>query len=260
MSSLLKAWYAFLVLCLLTLVLTALVGTLPVSLTSAIALPNQLFFRVGANLRQAALSLADRRDYQAELARLERQVAELQRENRQLQIEVQSYEQIRQVRQSQSPGVVTTAPVIGVDPSPMLSNLTLGKGGRQGIREDMPVTVPRGLVGIVVGVTPQTTVVRTITDPDSRVGVTVRDRGGQGVAVGELGGLVRVVNYNENNPVQVGDIVETSSRGGLFPRGIRVGEVIRVLPKDPNSLRREFLVRPSVEIPNLLEVALIEPL
>jgi len=36
--------------------------------------------------------------------------------------------------------------------------------------------------------------------------------------------------------------------------------VVEVVPKDPNALRREFLVEPSVNVDGLLEVALIRPL
>ena len=123
----------------------------------------------------------------------------------------------------------------------------------------MPVTVASGLVGVVTNVSERTAWVRTILDPLLSVGVSVRGRGGQGIAVGEAGGVVRVSGYTEEAPVRVGDTVETSSRGGLFPRGITVGHVVRVLPKDANALRREFLVRPSAALDNLLEVALIRP-
>lgn len=128
----------------------------------------------------------------------------------------------------------------------------------------MPVTVPNGLVGIVTDTTPNSALVRTIIDPESQVGVTVRDpngqaRGGQGVAVGEVSGLLRVT-YSERDPVHVGDYVETSSRGGLFPRGILVGVIVRVEPRDPNSLQTTFMVQPAVDLTLLEEVSLIEPL
>jgi len=124
----------------------------------------------------------------------------------------------------------------------------------------MPVTVADGLVGVVTAVSERAARVRTILDPLSSVGVSVRGRGGQGIAVGEAGGVVRVSDYAEDAPVAVGDVVETSSRGGLFPRGITVGRVVRLLPGDANALRREFLVKPSAAVDNLLEVALIRPL
>src|SRR5690606_2637456 len=123
----------------------------------------------------------------------------------------------------------------------------------------MPVTVPQGLVGIITEVTANTAVVRTIVDPQSRVGVSVRDRGGQGVVVGDVADQLRVTRFIQSQEVQVGDLVETSSYGGLFPIGVLVGVVQEVLPPDPNDLRRSFLVRPSVDLATLREVVLLAP-
>jgi len=115
------------------------------------------------------------------------------------------------------------------------------------------------LVGIVTEVTATTAVVRTVVDPQSRVGVSVRGRGGQGVAVGDVADLLRVTRFIQSDDVQVGDEVETSSYGGLFPIGVLVGVVQEVLPDDPNDLRRSFLVRPSVDLATLREVVLLAP-
>ena len=260
LSSLLRSWYVFLALGLLTFVFTAFVGTSPYPLSSAVSLPHNLLYSFGYNLRQVGRDLVDRRQHQTEIARLERHVAELDALARNLEIELENLRQIHQVRDTQSPGVVTTAPVTGVDSSPILARITIGAGRADGVVRNMPVTVPEGLVGIVTDAGERSASVRLLTDPESRIGVTVRGRGGQGIAMGELGEVIRVANYVEAEPVEVGDRVETSSRGGLFPRGILVGRVTEVYPPDPNSLRVEFLVQPTVDISKVLEVALIEPL
>lgn len=260
MSDLLKAWYAFLGLGLLTLFMTAFIGIPPLWLSSTVAQPHNLLYRLGYNMRRAIESAVDRRDLRLEIETLQNHVAQLESDKRQLEINIERYRQTLRVREFQSPGVVGTAPVIGVDSSPLLSRIDLGEGRAHGISRNMPVTSPDGLVGLVIEVLEHRAVVRAITDPESSVGVTVRGRGGQGSAIGELGGLLRVTNYFEDQPVQEGDKVETSSRGGLFPRGILVGEVIQVLARNENNLYREYIVRPAADMQNLLEVALIEPL
>lgn len=259
MSSLLRAWYAFLALCLLTAALTAFVGRVPAELTSAVALPHDLLKRAGTNLRLTIQNLTDRRDLRAAVEGLTTTVAELEQEQRRLELEVQRLEQVLEVRRMQSPGVVATAPVIGGGVGPDVSRLIIGIGSRAGVQVGMPVTVPQGLVGIVTDVTATTAVVRTIVDPQSRVGVSVRDRGGQGVVVGDVADLLRVTRFIQDEDVEVGDQVETSSFGGLFPIGVLVGVVQEVLPPDPNELRRSFLVRPSVDLATLREVVLLAP-
>ncbi|HET8984672.1 MAG TPA: rod shape-determining protein MreC [Trueperaceae bacterium] len=259
MSSLLRAWYAFLALCLLTAALTAFVGRVPAELTAAVALPHDMLKRAGTNLRLTIDNLTDRRDLRAELERLTTTVATLEQEQRYLELEVQRLEQVLEVRRVQSPGVVATAPVIGGGVGPDVSRLIIGIGTSSGVQVGMPVTVPQGLVGIVTEVTANSAIVRTVVDPQSRVGVSVRDRGGQGVVVGDVADLLRVTRFIQSDDVQVGDLVETSSYGGLFPIGVLVGTVQEVLPPDPNDLRRSFLVRPSVDLATLREVVLLAP-
>lgn len=259
MSSFFRAWYLLLGLGFLTFVFTAFVGQVPHNVSSAIALPHELLYRSGVNVRRSVQDLVERRNLQEEVTSLSSTVASLREENRQLALELHRLREALAVREDQSPGVVTTAAVTGGSSGPALARLTLDKGARGGIQLNMPVTVPAGLVGIVTEVTNGSSVVRTVVDPASRVGVTVRDKGGAGVAIGEIGGRIRVTRFIEDDTVAVGDAVETSSYGGLFPRGVLVGTVEEVLPPSPNELRRSFLVRPAVDLPTLLEVVLTAP-
>jgi len=259
LSSLLRAWYVLLALGLLTFAFTAFVGRVPADLSAAVALPHNLLYRTGTNVRITLQDMLDRRNLLVEVGDLRQRVATLEQDNRDLELRVQRLREVLAVRQEQSPGVVTTAPVIGGSPGPALARLTLGKGTRSGVLADMPVTIPSGLVGIVTDVAGGTAVVRTVVDPQSRVGVTVRGKGGQGIAIGEVGGGIRVTRFILDQPVEVGDQVETSSYGGLFPNGVLVGVVEEVLPPDPNELRRSFLVRPAVDLSTLREVVLLAP-
>ena len=260
MSSLLRAWYVFLGLCLLTFILTAFVGQVPYTLSSALAPPGQLFFRLGSSFRAAFYSTLDRRDLRQENADLVRRTEVLETENRRLEVDLERLEQLLQVRGTRTPGAVMTAPVAEVSPSPIVRRVELSRGAAQGIRKNMPVTAPAGLVGVVADVTGRTASVRAITDPESAVGVTLRERGGQGVAVGIPGGRLRVTDFTLNEPVRLGDVVETSGRGGLFPRGLTVGTVVQVPPRNPNDLRTSFVIQPTVDPTLLLDVTLLEPL
>lgn len=259
MPSLLRAWYAFLVLGLFTVLFTAYVGSVPADVTAAIALPHELLHRAGTNLRLALENAVDRRDHRVLLAEVEAELAAQREAARQLELELSRYRDAANVAMTQSPGVVAVAPVVGGDGTADLSRLRVGLGASSGVARNMPVTVAGGLVGIVTDVARGSAVVRTVVDPQSRVGVRVRGKGGQSVAVGEVGGMIRVTRFILEQPVMVGDVVETSSYGGLFPTGISVGEVVAVLPPDPNDLRRTFLVRPSVELATLTQVVLLAP-
>lgn len=257
MSSLLRAWYITLALGLATFLVVAFVGRVPTDLTAAVALPHELLHRAGVNLRLTLASAVDRRELRDELARLQQRLDTVENERRQLELELERLNEVLVVRSAQAPAVWATAPVVGGDAGPDVSRLRVGLGTDAGVQRNMPVAVPAGLVGIVTEVASGSAVVRTVLDPQSRVGVTVRGRGGQGIAVGEVGGLVRVTRFIVDDPVTVGDVVETSSFGGLFPAGLLVGVVEQVLPPDPNELRRSFLVRPGVDLATVRDVVLL---
>ena len=87
----------------------------------------------------------------------------MKRVNRQLELQVERYQQILRVREFQSPSARITASITGIDSSSLLSRLNLGAGRAEGVVKYMPVTVPEGLVGIVSDVTNHSAMVRTIT-------------------------------------------------------------------------------------------------
>jgi rod shape-determining protein MreC len=258
MSNLLRAWYVFLGLGFLTFMFTAFTGQVPYRLSSVIALPHQLFFSLATNIRETTKSMVERRNVREENQALQQRVDNLLTEKRALEIEVERLEQLLRVRETQSPAALLTAPVIATSSSPILRQLTIGRGSKHGVMPNMPVTVPAGLVGLVTDVTGNSSSVRTITEPLSKIGISVRDKGGQGIAVGEIGGKVRVINFIEDDPVEIGDLVETNSRGGLFPRGLLLGTVTEAPVRNPNDLRIEFLLEPAVDVMTLQEVTVLE--
>ncbi len=259
MASFFRAWYVFVGLGLLSFVFTAFVGAVPADVSSAVALPHDLVGIAGRNLRATGVALTDRADLRADNAALRDALAGSEAAARQLELRVQELEALLEVRRNQSPGAVLVAPVVGWSRSAAVDTLTIGAGRRDGVVRGMPVSAPAGLVGIVVEVAETRAVVRTLLDPRSRVGVAVRGKGGQGVAVGEVGDLVRVDRFIPEESLREGDVVETTSFGGLFPRGITIGVISEVLPQDPNELRRSFLVQPAVDLAALTEVVLFTP-
>jgi len=259
LSSFFRAWYVFVGLALLTFALTAFVGRVPLQLSAAVALPQAAFYRAGVHARLSVEALIERRDYRAEVDALRRSLVATEERARRLELQLAELERLLAARRTQSPAAMLSAPVVGRSAGGVADALTLGTGAAAGVVRGMPVTAPEGLVGIVTDVTARTTAVRTVLDPQSRVGVTVRGRGGQGVAVGDVAGLLRVDRFVAEDAVEVGDVVETSAVGGLFPRGLRVGVVVEVLPQDPNELRRSFMVAPAVDMATLLDVVLIAP-
>ncbi len=247
-----RAALMYLPLMALSMVATRFQVVAPLALTSGVQ-PVTRAFLVGAqNVTHAYTTLVDDRDLSARYSTPRQQNDVLRQRNELLQREVSRLRQVTQITATQAPSVVGIAQVTAVDPSPLLSRLTINKGSAQGLRLRMPVTVPAGLIGQVVEVTSGNAVVLALVDPESRVGVTLaRNKGGRGLAFGAPPDRMKA-QFSLGVDVKVGDEIVTSSLGGVFPVGIKVGTVERVLPLGPNDVNRQVIVKPAVDV-NVVE-------
>ena len=224
----------------------------PLALSSGTGPVTRAFLIGTQNLTHAYATLVDDRDLGRRYHLLSQQNDVLRQSNELLQREVARLRQVTQITATQAPSVVGIGQVTAVDPSPLLSRLTINKGTAQGLRLHMPVTVPAGLVGQVIEATSGSAVVLSLVDPESRVGVTLaRNKGGRGLAFGAPPDRMKA-QFSLGVDVKVGDELVTSSLGGVFPVGIKVGTVERVLPLGPNDVNRVVIVRPAVDV-NVVE-------
>lgn len=112
--------------------------------------------------------------------------------------------------------------------------LRVNKGAEHGVTVDLAVISVDGLVGRVVSVAPRTADVLLISDTTCRVGGEVLRTGSFGIVTGRGpqwdGSVVcRMEFINKNIPVKPGDEVISSGLGGVFPRGLLIGYVDRVV-------------------------------
>lgn len=218
-----------------------------------------LSYRFGQNLRASIAALFDRRDLRALQRQMQAELNTLRQENQRLQIENRRLQATLRVQASQGLGVAYVASVIDDDPSGLYRRLYLDAGSRQGLRRGMPVTTPSGLVGVISDVTANNAVVRTLLDPESQVGVRLSSSPGRGIAYGSPPRLLRVELAPEAK-VQVGDKIVSGAIQGIFPAGLSVGVVERVLPASPGALKQVVMVRPAVQFSLLEEVQVLKPL
>ena len=247
-----RAALLYLPLLALSMVLTRFQVVAPLALSSGIQPVTSAFLDAEHSLTRAYATLVQERDQSRHYAELSRQNDVLRQTNELLVREVARLRQVTQITATQAPSVVGIGQVTAVDPSPLLSRLTINKGTAQGLRLRMPVTVPAGLVGQVVEVSSDNAVVLSLVDPESRVGVTLaRNKGGRGLAFGAPPDRMKA-QFSLGVDVKVGDELVTSSLGGVFPVGIKVGTVERVLPLGPNDVNRVVIVKPAVDV-NVVE-------
>ena len=136
-----------------------------------------------------------------------------------------------------SPHRLISCEVIGRDSTGWWQTVRLDRGAASGVAEGRAVITPAGLIGRTVAVSSHTADVLLLSDPACRVSVRLARSGVFGVVAG-LGAkpgeqpACRMDYISRAADVQEGDEVVTAGMGGLFPKGLLVGQVRRVVPHE----------------------------
>lgn len=150
------------------------------------------------------------------------------------------------------------ARVIAFDPYARSHTLWISAGSEQGVELDLPVITLEGLVGRVVKVFDQSSQVLLLVD--SRFSVDVIDEStrvralvvgsGRGAEVKRYPYLTHLEFLKLGDAIREGDLLITSGFSDLYPKGIPVGNVIRI-QKDEGDLFQTSLVLPVVDFTKL---------
>jgi rod shape-determining protein MreC len=146
------------------------------------------------------------------------------------------------------------ARVIGASAGTASQTIDLDRGERDGIRRNMGVITPDGVVGKVVEAYQGTSQVLLLTDKDSGVGAMLADSRIQS-PVGGTGEPLLTMKYVANDDtVSIGQRVVTSGMDRIFPRDLPVGTVAEIKPGNPFKMIR---VRPAANLERLEEVIVL---
>jgi len=144
--------------------------------------------------------------------------------------------------------------VIGGGASPSFRTITIDKGTQAGIRADMAVIAPRGVVGRVVLPTPRASKVQLLTDGEAGAGALVERSRAQGVIEGTGEGL-RLVYVPGTADIKVGDVVITSGIEGFYPKGLVIGQIQSI--ERTAGEYSQVAVRPAVDYTSLEAVLVV---
>jgi rod shape-determining protein MreC len=153
------------------------------------------------------------------------------------------------------------ARVIGRDASNWWKSIQLDRGRRDGIREDMPVVDAHGLVGRTVRVTETESRVLLLVDPACQVGALLQEARAPGIVSGWDGAAGRGPRYrmtfvSRDVEARPGQLVVTSGLGGVFPRGIPIGTVVRAELDEQTAMYQNIELQPVCDF-NRLEYVLV---
>ena len=147
------------------------------------------------------------------------------------------------------------AQVIGTSGSEQSRVLYIDKGANDGIKADMAVITPTGIVGKIVQVFPSSSQVLPINDQLSGVGAALKALRLQGILKGAANGTTTLQYIMSDEPVKLGEEVITSGGDRIFPKGLPIGTVASVEPG--KDLFLNIRVIPSARLDRLEEVLVV---
>ena len=153
---------------------------------------------------------------------------------------------------------IIPADVINRDISNYSKTIVINVGSKNDIKEGMTVVGDKGLVGYVVSTTDNTAKVQTIVDTASSVSSLMSTTRDPIVCKGTLdnSSTLKAMYIPIEAQIIQGDSIETSGIGGIYPKGIHIGSVQRVVNTN-NSIDRYAIIETAVNFEKLETVLVI---
>lgn len=149
------------------------------------------------------------------------------------------------------------AQVIGASGSDQSRVFYLDKGKGDGLARDMAVITAEGIVGKVREVFPHSAQVLAINDQSSGAGVILETTRIRGILRGNAQGQPQIVGILADQRIQPGEKVLTAGGDQIFPRGLPVGVVEKVVTDPDRDGFIDIVVKPAAYLDRLDEVLVI---
>ncbi len=183
---------------------------------------------------------------------LRQQIHALREENLQLREALLASERLERVlglREAFEVGMLPTQ-LVASDLSPWFRSILIDRGESDGVRSGMPVVSEQGLVGLVTGTSGSAAKTMLVLDRQAAIDGTVQRSRTRGTVRGRGGEELEFEFVIRGSDVEVGDVVITSGLDGVYPKGIRLGQVTS-LERPGSKLLGTAVVTPAVDFGRL---------
>lgn len=194
---------------------------------------------------------------------LKKQLAELQEENRKLidfkkkNVELRKSLKLKDSYDNYEP---IGANIIAKDMGNWFNVFRIDVGKKDGIKKDFPVRTSYGLIGRIESADLNSSKVTTIIDNGSIVSARLSKNGSYVLVKGDSElkdkGLCLMDYIDPDADISIGDDVETSGLGGIYPKGINIGKV-KQIRKSSNDFSKYAVVEPTVDFKRLDQVIVL---
>lgn len=219
---------------------------------------------VDSSVNNFTAFIFEMKGYKAENERLVSEINALKREQRSVEeykIENDRLNELLALKDELSEFETVAARVIAKNTSGWLDRIEINKGKKEGLMPNDIVITPDGVVGLVTEVGAGWSAVDTIINPEHALGVRVVRTSDIAIVEGDLSfakdGFCRMNFISRDAGMVVGDILETSGLGGIYPSSLAVGK-IREMKSDNKGTLQYAVVEPFVDFDNIYEVLVIK--
>ncbi|WP_019242767.1 MULTISPECIES: rod shape-determining protein MreC [Bacillus] len=193
-----------------------------------------------------------------EYVQLKTQVQDLEKEKKELEDALDKQDDLRDYSPVQ-------ATVIGRNPDRWQELVIINKGKLHGIEKNMAVMTSKGLIGKVKSSNQFSSTVQLLStmDPKNRISAAIQLGGNK-----EIYGLVEGYDQEKkrlllkkipfDTKVKKGSYVITSGLGGVFPKGLPIGEVEEV-KIDQYGLTQTAYIKPFADFYDINHVMVVDP-
>lgn len=146
------------------------------------------------------------------------------------------------------------ARVISASPALATRLIYIDRGAHDGVRANMAVITPEGVVGKILEVYPESSQVLLVTDRQSGVGALLSPTRTEGVVRGTGGPRLQMDFVQKDEKVSPGELVLTSGLDQVFPKDLPVGTVLSTRPGSPFQ---QIELRPAARLDRLEDVLVV---
>jgi rod shape-determining protein MreC len=221
--------------------------------------PEKALHGSGSGLRGLWSNYLDLRHVRQQNQDLTEQLRRLQLEQASLLEDARQGQRLQALLAFKEHYVYSTVPaqVIGTSGTDQSRILYIDKGAKDGLKPDMAVITPDGIVGKLKDVFGGTSQVLVISDQTSGAGVVLEQTRLRGVLRGNALGQPQIINMLPDERVKPGERVVTSGGDQIYPRGLPVGVVDQIVPDTSNPPYMDILIKPAANLGHLEELLVI---
>ena len=154
--------------------------------------------------------------------------------NSSLEKEIQELKDALELNKTLTEYEPINATVLSRNKSYWFNTITIDKGKKSGIKEDMAVITKNGLIGKISKVSNYSSEIKLITSDDINFKVSIAIKTNEIDNYAILNGydkktsLIKATGIDKTTEINIGDTVLTSGLGGMFPSGIYIGTVEKI--------------------------------